>query len=418
MTNIERLSKKITITLLVEQSLLSASMIMIFTVASIIAVELAGSTSWTGVPSTLVVMGAAMMAYPMGRAMDKIGRRVGLSIGNMLGIAGALIAGFAVVNQALPIFLIGVFVLGMTKGVLEQGRYAAAEASPADRQARAISWVVLGGTAGSILGPALIQFSGNLADNAGLPSLSGAWFVAAFFFGLSLLIINLFLRPDPQAIGRQLAAINPTEAASQKEGGRPYREILRDPRAKLATWSLIFGQLAMVVVMTMTPVHMHHNHHGLGSISIVIMAHALGMFGLSFVTGWLVDKFGRANIIFIGGLILGISCLTAPLSISAVWLAISLFLLGLGWNFCFVAGSTLLSDVLRAAERGRVQGLTDTMINMVSAIGSTSGGFIFAAFGYLTISWLGILISLVPVLLVILLRVTQREAPLSEATSG
>jgi len=420
MTNLEKASQKITLTLLAGQSLFSASLIITFTVGAIIAVELAdGNSRWTGVPSALVVVGAAMIAYPMGRLMDRIGRRKGLSIGYVIGIIGMLIASYGVINQSLFIFLLGVFGLGLTRGVIDQGRYAAAEASPTRSRARAISWVVLGGTVGSILGPSIIQLTGNMSSQAGLPTLSGPWFAAALFFALSLVITHVFLRPDPQEIGRQLAELEPRPAEPQQVGGRRYKEVLRDPNVKLATGALIFSQVTMVVVMVVTPVHMHDHNHGLSSISLVIMGHTLGMFGLSFVTGWLADKLGRPKMIFTGGLILSLACFMAPFSTSVPWLAVALFLLGLGWNFCFVAGSTLLSDRLQRAEKGRVQGLTDTMINISSGIGNLSSGLIFAALGFTAMSWLAIALGLIPVALVIGLRSSrQKVAVLEGATSG
>lgn len=402
MPTVAQQSRKIVLTLLVGQSLFSASTIMIFTVSSIIAVELGGSTGWTGVPSTLVVAGAALMAYPIGQLMDRVGRRKGLSVGYLLGIGGSLVAGQALISGSLPLFLAGILLLGMTKGVLDQGRYAAAEASPEHQRARAISWVVLGGTAGSILGPSLISSTSQMALQLGLPELSGPWFAAAIIFWVTLILINVMLRPDPKELARLLRGDDFKLEVAQTKTGRSYREILGDPRTKIATSALIFGQLAMVVVMTMTPVHMRYHEHTLGAISLVIMAHTLGMFGLSFVTGWLVDRFGRNALIAGGSVVLVLACLTAPLYTSVPWLATSLFLLGLGWNMCFVAGSALLSDGLRAEERGRVQGLTDTMINLVSGVGSIGGGLIFAAAGYLTISWLSILVSLMPVATILL----------------
>jgi MFS family permease len=418
MNDLEKLSRKITLTLLVGQSLFSASFIMAFTVGSIVAVELANNnTRWTGVPSSLVVVGAALMAYPMGRFMDRFGRRPGLSVGYGLGISAASLAAFGIISQSLLIFLAGFLLLGLTRGTVDQGRYAAAEASPTAKRAQAISWVVLGGTAGSVLGPGLITLTSGMAQQMGLPPLSGPWFAGACFFGLALIINNLFLRPDPQAIGRRLAALEP-KPVTASGGGRAYEEIFRDPRTKVATGALIFGQLAMVTVMTMTPVHMRHQHHALAAISWVIMGHTLGMFGLSFITGWLVGKLGQVTVILIGGLMLALACFTAPLSNQITWLALALFLLGLGWNFCFVSGSTMLSDVLRSEERGRVQGLTDTMINIVSGVGSIGGGLIFAELGYTTISWLGILASLTPVLLVLVLRISPQKVPVEGATSG
>jgi MFS family permease len=419
MENLERNSRKITITLLVGQSLFAASTIMTFTVGSIIAVELAGGDNqWTGVPSALVVVGAALIAYPIGRLMDRSGRRVGLSVGYLIGIVSALMAGVAVINESLPIFLLGMLGMGLTRGVIEQGRYAAAEASPAKQRARAISWVVLGGTAGSVLGPGLIEFTGNIANQLALPTLSGPWFLATFFFVLSLLIVHLFLRPDPQVIGRQWADLEPEPVVPLPGQGRPYKEIIRDPNAQLATGALIFGQATMVLVMVVTPVHMHNHHHALASISLVIMGHTLGMFGLSFFTGWLADKLGRSKVIFLGGLILSLACLMAPFSEGVAWLAVALFLLGLGWNFCFVSGSTLLSDILRAEERGRIQGLTDTMTNIVSGFANLGSGLIFAVFGFTTMSWLTILIGLIPVALVIWSRAARRKIVAPNPASG
>jgi predicted MFS family arabinose efflux permease len=237
---------------------------------------------------------------------------------------------------------------------------------------------------------------------------------ACLIFALTLVLVTLLLRPDPQQIARMLDTIDPTRPEARFRESRPYRLIIRSPQVKLATTALIIGQLAMVVVMTMTPVHMHSHHHELGTISWVIMGHTMGMFGLSAVTGWLVERLGRLAIIMGGSLLLAVSCLVAPLNTGTAWLMASLFLLGLGWNFCFVAGSALLSDRLQAVEHGRVQGLTDSMINVVSGVGSIGGGLIFAAYGYTVISWITIAISLVPLVTIVLLRSALRPSPLRQ----
>ncbi|MBI1877396.1 MAG: MFS transporter, partial [Chloroflexi bacterium] len=313
---------------------------------------------------------------------------------------------------SLWLFLSGVLFLGLAKGVIDLGRYAAAEANVVSKRARAISLVVLGGTVGSISGPALIKWTGLAAESTGAPSLSGPWFAAAFFLIFSLGIITLFLRPDPQQIARQLAALGPSPTLSSQQG-RSFREVfLGEQRAKLAVAAMVFGQFTMVWVMTITPVHMHHHHHEIGDISWVFMAHTLGMFGLSFVVGWLVDRLGRTRMILTGSLILIAACLIAPLSTEVYGLVIALFLLGLGWNCCFVSGSTLLADVLRPHEKGRVQGLADAVVNVASGVGSLGGGFVFAATSYAAMSWIGLMVALIPVLLVIFLRSTQSEITL------
>jgi MFS family permease len=142
------------------------------------------------------------------------------------------------------------------------------------------------------------------------------------------------------------------------------------------------------------------------------------MFGLSFLVGWLVDRLGRIKMITVGGLILIAACVLAPLSTEVLWLAVALFLLGLGWNCCFVAGSTLLADVLRPHEKGRIQGLSDATVNIASGVGSLGGGLVFAAIGYMAMNWIGIVVALIPLLLVLALRSARSEVPLEGTVSG
>ncbi|HEX9923626.1 MAG TPA: MFS transporter [Anaerolineae bacterium] len=419
MAQLEKAGRRITAGLLLTQSFFSATFIMVFTISSIIVVELAGGNNqWLGVPSTVTLLGAAMIAYPIGRLMDKVGRRIGLSFGHIFGMVGALVAGWAVINESLIIFLIGILFIGLAKGVSDLGRYAAAEANVPAKRARALSLVVLGGTVGSITGPGLIQWSGALAARAGLPELSGPFLLAVVFFALALAIINLFLRPDPQQIAFQLDAIG-SDSSSVRKVGRSFQQILAgDHRSKLAIGAMVFGQLTMVVVMTITPVHMHSHNHEIAAISWVIMAHTMGMFGLSFVVGWLVDRLGRTRMIMVGTIILINACIMAPLSTEVGWLALALFLLGLGWNCCFVAGSTLLSDILHPHEKGRIQGLADTIVSVSSGVGSFGGGLLFAAIGFAVTSQLGIIAALIPLLLVFFLRAGQAERPLEGTLPG
>ncbi|MCB0174392.1 MAG: MFS transporter [Anaerolineae bacterium] len=417
--SLENVGRKITAALLVTQSLFSAITIMVFTISSIIVVQLAGDTKqWMlGVPSLVTLLGAAAVAYPIGRFMNVAGRRRGLTVGHVLGICGALMAGWAVVSESLLFFITGILFIGLAKGVNDLGRYAAAEANVLHRRARALSLVVFGGTVGSITGPTLISSTGNLAESFGFPRFSGPFLAATAFFVLMMIVVNLFLRPDPLQIAQQLAETEPEAAVPVPQEGRSFSQIFwGDHRAKLAIAAMVFGQLTMVLVMTITPVHMTNHHHDIGPISWVIMAHTMGMFGLSFLVGWLVDRLGRIKMIAIGGVILIASCLLAPLSTGVLWLAMALFLLGLGWNCCFVAGSTLLTDILQPQEKSRVQGLVDTLINVASAIGGFGGGIVFWAIGFTITSQIGVVIALIPLTLVLFLRLTQSQLAVEGTT--
>ncbi len=144
------------------------------------------------------------------------------------------------------------------------------------------------------------------------------------------------------------------------------------------------------MVMTITPIHMTHFAHGLGDISFVIAMHILGMYGLSPVTGWLSDRWGRTPLITLGSLLLMAACILAPTNPETLPLAASLFLLGLGWNFCFVAGSALLTDRLTVSEQPRIQGSADLVVSAASVVGSLSSGELMAAAGYGAANAIGI----------------------------
>jgi MFS family permease len=167
---------------------------------------------------------------------------------------------------------------------------------------------------------------------------------------------------------------------------------------------MLVGQLVMTLLMVITPLHMSHHQHHTGDIANVIMAHTLGMFGLSGVTGWLIDRFGRYSLIVVGALLMVASGLIAPLSTDVPLLALSLFLLGLGWNFCFIAGSSLFAGILAAGEQGRAQGASEVIVALASGAGSLGTGYLFESMGFPAVSGLGIALCLALIAMVALLK--------------
>jgi MFS family permease len=149
--------------------------------------------------------------------------------------------------------------------------------------------------------------------------------------------------------------------------------------------------LTMVMLMVITSLHMKDLHHPLTEISIVISSHTVGMYAFSIISGRLADRFGRAPVIIIGGVTLIVACISAPLSPDVLPISVALFLLGLGWNFCYVGGSALLSDQLSPSERAKTQGFNDLLIGLVSATGSLFSGVIFATTGYASVGIIGAL---------------------------
>jgi MFS family permease len=173
---------------------------------------------------------------------------------------------------------------------------------------------------------------------------------------------------------------------------------------------MICGQVTMVMVMGITALHMQSHAHGLPVIAVVISSHTFGMFGFSILSGRLSDRIGRLPVIAFGAGTLVVACLLAPISLAVGPIASALFLLGLGWNFCYVGGSSLLADQLSPSERAKMQGTNDLLIGLVSAAGSLGSGIIFATLGYTTMSLIGAVTALIPLGLVGWWRLDRRAS--------
>jgi MFS family permease len=148
--------------------------------------------------------------------------------------------------------------------------------------------------------------------------------------------------------------------------------------------------------MVITSLHMKNHNHPLTDISVVISSHVFGMYAFSIISGQLADRWGRGPVILIGGGTLILACLLAPISPDVLSISIALFLLGLGWNFCYVGGSSLLADQLSPTERAKTQGFNDLLMGLVSAAGSFGSGIVFAAVGFGVMGIVGAFAALIP----------------------
>jgi MFS family permease len=231
-----------------------------------------------------------------------------------------------------------------------------------------------------------------------MDELAGAYITTLVLFAVASVLVFVGLRPEPRDVGRELARLYP-EAIPHGGESRPIFQILGEPAAITAVTAMVLGQMVMVAIMVVTSLHMEDHQHARSDIYSVISAHTFGMFAPSIFSGWLLDKVGRGKMILIGAFTLLMACFTAPISPDVLPLGVSLFLLGLGWNFCFVGGSTLLSDQLSPVERSRTQGTNDLLVGLASALISLSSGFIFDATSYTVMSLIAGAISLVPLTL-------------------
>lgn len=400
-----RPARRIRWVLFAAMSLSSAASIAMATINSIAGADLGGSAAWAGVPSAMILIGSALAAPVWGELSARIGRRGGLVLGLGLGVAGAALSGLALASASLPVFLTGLILIGVTGAAVGLSRFAAADVHPPELRARAISTVVLGGAIGAIVGPVLVAPSGLAATQAGWVELTGPYAASLLLYTAAALVVFFLLRPEPRQLGREVAAAYGGDAVIQGPA-RPVGTILRGRFAFLAVTAMTLGQMVMVMVMVITSLHMRDHQHPLGSISLVIGAHTFGMFAFSVISGRLADRLGRIPVIVVGSATLVLACLTAPLSPDVLPLAVSLFLLGLGWNFCYVGGSALLADQLRPGERARTQGVNDMLVGAGSAAGSLASGLIFGAVGYGVMAAIGAAFALVPLMLALAWRRT------------
>jgi MFS family permease len=374
-------SNRITATLFAGQSLVSASVIAVATVLTIVATQITGDASKAGLPSAVAQLAAAPAAFGWGILWDRIGRRRGLALGLVFGILGMGINLIAIQSRSFILLLAGMAGIGFARSAMQLGRFIAAEVNPPDKRGRAISYVVLGGTVGAVGGPLLVAPSSSWAAAMGMNELAGPFFLSVFLFLLGVGVVFIGLNPEPLTLSKHIS-----EQYPEKENGdgkaRSVGALLRLPNVIVAMSAMIIAQAVMVMVMGMTSLHMSDHSHVLKSISIVFAAHTLGMFAFSVLTGKLADSWGRAPVILAGIGMLMLSFVLAPLNPSTPVLVVALFFLGLGWNFCFVGGSALLADQLTPAERARTQGFNDLLIGAVSAGGVYASGLIYASLGY------------------------------------
>lgn len=368
------------------------------TVASIAGSELGGSDRLSGVPGAAAVLGTALGAALLGGSVGRYGRRPGLVAGYLVALTGAVGALIAIAVASYPALLAAMFVLGAGNAGNHQARFAAADLAPPVRRSAAIGWIVWASTVGSVLGPGLVAPAGRWAVAAGLPDLAGSFAITILFTAAAALLYVLALHPDPArlAVGDSSAEAAPATGAGAAFAGT---------RVRLALLALVVGQVVMVMIMTATPVHLRHQGHGLGWVGLVLSAHTLGMFAFSPLTGRLADARGPAPVVLAGQGLLGLAAILAAVGPAGGWSQVlALFLLGLGWNFGFVAASSLLTAGLPAHIRPVVQGRADAVVWASSAVASVTSGVLLDLSGYAGLGVAGFLLVAAPTAALVALR--------------
>ena len=352
--------------------LLAACQAMLFTnnstliaINGLAGLALAPYVGLATLPVTCWILGGAIGTMPASLHMKRVGRQRGFTLGTLWGFAGALVCGGAIWMQSFWLLCLGTLVWGVYNAYGQYYRFAAADAASGDFKPVAISLVLAGGLVGGILGPTVSRFTVDLASTRFL----GAY-LSLIGFALVTVVLLRFIRiPTPTA-------------AEQASSGRPLREIAAQPKFIVAVLAGAIGYGVMNFLMTSTPIAMQVCGHPYSAAAFIISSHVVGMFAPSFVTGPLIKRIGVLPVLFCGALLnmLAIGIALSGIAIAQFWW--SLVLLGVGWNFLYIGGTSLLTETYRPEERAKAQGANDQSIFIMMAISSFTSGLTVTTAGW------------------------------------
>lgn len=374
------------------------------TVGALIARDLFDLTALTGLPAALFTLGSATTAFTIGRLTQKIGRRIGLGSGFLLGGIGAIGVIVGTTLEWMPLFFMALFIYGAGTATNLQARYAGTDLAKPNQRGKAVSTALVATTFGAVAGPNLVEPMGLIAVTLGLPALTGPFLLASVAYLLAGFVIFIGLRPDPFLVARELSA-------ATHKGKAAVEERTSMAGVYLAGAVLVITQFVMVAIMTMTPIHMEGHGAALRAVGLVISLHVAAMYLPSLVTGVIVDRLGRIPMVLASSVTLSIAGLLTLQASGDNFLemTIPLVLLGFGWNFGLIAGTSLLIDSTSLGARARFQGTLDVLVAISGTLGSLTSGIVVGFFSYGDLGLVGMCLALLLVPAVIL-RVKNRNS--------
>ena len=355
------------------QMLFGSGRTLMVVTAPVIAYTIAADKALATLPMALVIVGTAITTFPASIYMGRAGRKAGFILGTFIGTGGGLVCATAVIVGDFWLLCLGTLLFGAFAGFGQHYRFAAADSVAKEFRSTAISLVLAGGVIASLVGSELAKVGkGLIASDEFL----GAY---VFLIATTLLAAAVIMLLD-------IPGLTPSQAAEIR---RPLSQIMRQPVFAVATVAALVSQGTMNLLMTATPIAMVFKCGlSFNDSAFVIAWHGVGMFAPAFFTGNLIKRFGEIRIITIG-FMLQIACVATALSgigVTQFWFA--MVLLGIGWNFAFTGGSSLLLQAHNVAERAKTQGAMNVLIYACVAVGSLSSG---ALLHYLSWAWLNIL---------------------------
>jgi len=349
-------------------------------VATITLVLVTGIESILGLGPAIFLTAGALAALPAGRLMDRLGRIPVIAGGFVIGMIACVLTALGCIADNALLVILGFIGVGAMNGGVLLARTAAADMYPPEKKARAISYVLFGALFGAALGPLVFRplFAGKDLE---LETLVIPWFAAASMCVVGL-GIALSIRPDPRTIALELQRAGVAEGEPvTSEPAAPLGKILQRPGVPSAVIAALASFAVMAGVMNLTGYIVVGHQHEQADVFTVISLHIVGMFGLVLVVGELVDRVGRRASMIAGLATMAVSTVMLAWVVSIPSMSVSLFLLGLGWNFSYVAATSELVTHASPVERGRLVGFTDLCAGLLAAALALVGGLAYTEWG-------------------------------------
>lgn len=356
--------------LAVAQALFQTTSVLVMTVGGLAGSQIASRPELATAPIASMFLGTAITMFPASAWMARVGRRAGFLLGAMLGVLGGLTAAAGIWLGLLPLLALGTFFVGSYQAFAQFYRFAASEVADDAFRSRAISLVLGGGIVAALLGPLLGRLGGPLLQ----PLYVGSFLILSL---VSLIGAGVLL-------GLHMPNSRTDHVDTAK--GRSWLEIVIQPGYLVALFGAATGYGVMILAMTATPIAMVHHHHELSTAATVIQFHVLGMFLPSFLTGSLIARFGVLRVMFVGVMLLSGHVLATWTGTGFTSFASALVLLGVGWNFLYIGGTTLLTTTYGPSEKSRAQATNDMTIFAVGLACSFSAGGLLELFGWETLN--------------------------------
>lgn len=381
--------------LVAAQAILGAQMPMIFVVGGLAGGMLTSNPCLATLPISMIVFGSMTTAPWLSPFMQKHGRQLGFMIGALGGAIGAAVSAYGLYTGSFLILLIGSFLTGIYMSAQGFYRFAATDTASETFRPKAISYVMAGGLLSAIFGPQLNKI---VSDGSALPFIGGSM-PPIPFIGTYITVIALNLIGMALFVMLDLPKGGPETNATDSVPARSRLEMLKDPTVLVAIICAMVSYSLMNLVMTSTPLAVMGCGYTEGNANDIVSAHVIAMFAPSFFTGHLIARFGVTRIMGAGLVILGCAGLVALNGVTLTNFFGALILLGIGWNFGFIGATTLLASAHAPNERGRAQGMNDTIVfGCVTLASLASGGLMNCSGGTPVEGWNAVNYAMVPFL--------------------